>query len=264
MRPKSIEVPTNAHDEQHYRSIEYVRRSQDSREARNFKDRHESNPIPPSKTAFGRSMNSLYTHLADSSIELFTRLPDDSTWIKNGLVERQTSATHVPWQNRHMILTPNCIIFSKPGSDTAMDTIPLSNISLVGTVEGEEERSLNKTLNSRKSTPAIASQYKRRRKAAAILGSGSDLEAKGQRFTFEIVTKTEGRDRSYFCRVDTIQLCEEWVTSIERARAAVLGVTERRRRSAISWCQVPYSTCIWLLRAVATLRARTFRYPESR
>ena len=42
---------------------------------------------------------------------------------------------------------------------------------------------------------------------------------------FEIVTETDGRERRYFCRVDSAQECDGWISSIESARAlAVCGV----------------------------------------
>ncbi len=67
--------------------------------------------------------------------------------------------------------------------------------------------------------------------------SFSSAEITGQHFTFEIVTSTDGRDRSYFCRVDSAQASDDWVESIETSRSEhMLG--SLNRGTVLSRCQV--------------------------
>ncbi len=46
------------------------------------------------KSVFGKSL--LWNYHSDSNVDLFSKLPAESIWVKHGLVERQTSATRVP------------------------------------------------------------------------------------------------------------------------------------------------------------------------
>ena len=116
------------------RSIDKAAKPQDIREAfllRKLTDNYGSGKV----VGFGESIRDI----ANFNNNLFARLPSESDWIKSGSVERQTTATHVPWQHRVMILTSSHVIFSKSGSDTAVDQISLENITLIGAVEGEDE-----------------------------------------------------------------------------------------------------------------------------
>ena len=165
---------------------------------------------------FGESIRDI----ANFNNNLFARLPSESNWIKSGAVERQTTATHVPWQHRLMILTTNHVIFSKSGSDTAVDQISFDNITFVGAVEGEDEQRVTATLSKTRDTSANTLKNRRRN---AFGQTNDGLEGMGKHFMFEIITETEGRERSYFCRVDSAQECDDWISSIESARAMAVS-----------------------------------------
>ncbi len=227
---------------------------------------------PPTKTPFGRSSNWTF---GDSNVDLFSKLPPESSWIKHGLVERQTSATRVPWQTRVMILTSNHVLFSKPGSDTAVDKISLSNISFVGAryanISFEEDRQGNKSakirheltpVRSNGSITAITSMSSLisagRKRFGQSIGGGSEEMIKGQHFTFEIVTSMDGRDRSYFCRLDSVHASDAWVASIEHSRSEHM-LNGLARGTVLSRCQVLRATLMPFHRQITISYRPPFR-----
>ena len=216
------------------RSIDKAAKPQDIREAfllRSLTDNYGSGKV----MGFGESIRDI----ANFNNNLFARLPSESDWIKSGSVERQTTATHVPWQHRVMILTSSHIIFSKSGSDAAVDQISLENITLVGAVEGEDELLVTATLNKTRFAASANSFHKNRRRSALSLTSDS-FDAMGKHFMFEIVTETDGRERSYFCRVESAQECDGWISSIESARALAVSGAHFEQAHLFTRLQVAY------------------------
>ena len=213
------------------RSIDKAAKPQDIREAfllRKLTDNYGSGKV----VGFGESIRDI----ANFNNNLFARLPSESDWIKSGSVERQTTATHVPWQHRVMILTSSHVIFSKSGSDTAVDQISLENITLIGAVEGEDELHVTATLNKTKS----ASSLHKNRRRSALSQTSDSFDAMGKHFMFEIVTETDGRERRYFCRVDSAQECDGWISSIESARALAVSGAHFEQAHFFTRLQVPY------------------------
>ncbi len=68
------------------------------------------------------------------NFELFAKLPPESSWLRSGIVERQTSIADAVWQPRLIVLTNEAVLFSKPESDAVVDRLPLLNITFVGQV----------------------------------------------------------------------------------------------------------------------------------
>jgi hypothetical protein len=62
----------------------------------------------------------------------FGTIPSQETWLKSGIVERQTVSTDMRWLPRLMILTSDAIMFVKEGSDVILDHFPLKNIMFLG------------------------------------------------------------------------------------------------------------------------------------
>ena len=73
-------------------------------------------------------------HVEDFNFDLFTKLPPESEWLRNGTVERQTSIADAVWQPRVIVLTAEDVMFAKPDSDAVVDRLPLRNITFVGQV----------------------------------------------------------------------------------------------------------------------------------
>ncbi len=70
----------------------------------------------------------------DSDVELFSKLPPESEWLRSGMVERQTSMVDAVWQPRLIVLTATDVLFAKPDSDAIVDRLPLRSITFVGQV----------------------------------------------------------------------------------------------------------------------------------
>ena len=70
----------------------------------------------------------------DSSLELFAKLPPESSWLRSGIVERQTSIADAIWQPRLIVLTADSVLFAKPDSDSVVDRLALRSITFVGQV----------------------------------------------------------------------------------------------------------------------------------
>jgi hypothetical protein len=70
----------------------------------------------------------------DSNFELFAKLPPESTWLRSGIVERQTSIADAVWQPRLIVLTDDAVLFAKPDSDSVVDRLALRSITFVGQV----------------------------------------------------------------------------------------------------------------------------------
>jgi hypothetical protein len=180
---------------------------------------------------------------SNDSFHIFSKLPASRLWLKSGMVERQTSATDFVWQPRMMVLTAQDIIFAKPETDAIVDRLPLRNISFVGKVDRRQDESLEqntwssftkKKRRRKNSTTALFSPAAR--PTLAVDGKGGAAMRQGG-FALEIRTASEDRERSYFCRTDTLEAREAWLTHIlEAVRAASASTSEDS--SAVTRLQV--------------------------
>lgn len=82
-----------------------------------------------SSITFGRADSSMRKVLG-----AFGTIPTQETWLKSGIVERQTVSTDMLWLPRLMILTSDAIVFAKEGSEVVLDRFPLKNVTFVGKV----------------------------------------------------------------------------------------------------------------------------------
>ena len=146
------------------------------------------------------------------SHSLFSKLPPERTWIRHGLVERQTMSADVQWHPRLMILTAHDIIFARQNTDVIVDRLHLKDITFVSKVDRADEsmQSSGKKKKSRRSSVMFAATFKMDAMEEIYDGARDS-------FAFEIRTSVDDRLRSYFARVDSVEDCEAWVTDIKSA-----------------------------------------------
>ncbi len=150
--------------------------------------------------------------LRQDNHSLFSKLPPERTWIRHGLVERQTMSADVQWHPRLMILTAHDIYFARPNTDVIVDRLHLKDITFVSKVDRAEEslQSSAKKKKTRRTSVMFAATFK-------MDAMEEIYDGVRDSFAFEIRTSVGDRLRSYFARVDSIEDCEAWVTDIKSA-----------------------------------------------
>ncbi len=68
-------------------------------------------------------------------LSAFSKLPPQDTWLRSGVVERQTVSSDTLWLPRLMILTEDDIIFAKEDTDLVLDQLALKNVTFIGKVQ---------------------------------------------------------------------------------------------------------------------------------
>jgi hypothetical protein len=145
------------------------------------------------------------------NITLFLRLPPENTWIRHGLVERQTMSADVQWHPRMMILSSSDIMFARPNTDVIVDRLHLKDVTFVSKVDRAQDS--NDVTSKRKKRGSVVF-------SATFKVDAMDEIYDGTRdsFAFEIRTTLGDRQRSYFARVDSVEDCEAWVADIKSAQ----------------------------------------------
>ena len=80
------------------------------------------------------------TNDSHAGFNLFPKLPPESSWLRSGLVERQTSIADAVWQPRLIVLTSSDVVFAKLDSDAVVDRLLLRSITFVGQVRASAQR----------------------------------------------------------------------------------------------------------------------------
>ena len=140
------------------------------------------------------------------NLSLFSKLPPEHTWIRHGLVERQTMSADVQWHPRLMILTSTDIVFARPNTDLIVDRLHLKDVIVVNKVDSNES-----SKKKRRSSVMFAASFK--------VDAMEDIyDGARDSYAFEIRTSVGDRQRSYFARVDSAEDCEAWVADIKAAQ----------------------------------------------
>ena len=147
-----------------------------------------------------------------SNLSLFSRLPPQECWQRHGIVERQTVANDISWQQTLMVLTNKDILFARPETDIIVDRLRLKDVKFARRVDQgtllelkEKKKSKHKNMNVKFSTS---------------FQNGPVIEVQDgtkETFAFEIKAVLSGQERSYFARVLTSEQREGWVKEIEAA-----------------------------------------------
>ena len=144
------------------------------------------------------------------NISLFSRLPPEHTWIRHGLVERQTMSADVQWHPRMMILTSSDIVFSRPNTDVIVDRLHLKDVTFVGKVDRAQDSSDVTSKKKRRNSVMFAASFK-------VDAMEEIYDGARDSYAFEIRTTFGDRHRSYFARVDSVEDCDAWVSDIKIA-----------------------------------------------
>eukprot|EP00960_Hanusia_phi_P008808 253016-Hanusia_phi.AAC.1 len=64
----------------------------------------------------------------EASISEKLVLPEESLWIKQGMLEKKQVGATVTWNLRIAVLTKDALFFAKPGTRNILDEIPLDQI----------------------------------------------------------------------------------------------------------------------------------------
>ena len=159
-----------------------------------------------------------------SNFSLFSRLPPQEVWLRHGVVERQTVANDITWQQRLMVLTSKDILFTRPDTDIVVDRLPIKEIKFVGKVDQGKlpELAEKKKAKSKGTSVKFDQSFDQNFDRQAVAESQDGPKAT---FAFEIKALAWDRERSYFARVLTSELREAWVkdirSAIECTRSAV-------------------------------------------
>jgi hypothetical protein len=145
------------------------------------------------------------------NITLFSRLPPENTWIRHGLVERQTMSADVQWHPRMMILTSSDIVFARPNTDVIVDRLHLKDITFVSKVDRAQDSSDVTSKRKKRGSVMFSATFK-------VDAMDDIYDGSRDSFAFEIRTTFGDRQRSYFARVDSVEDCEAWVADIKSAQ----------------------------------------------
>jgi hypothetical protein len=136
---------------------------------------------------------------------LLTPAPKNESWIRHGIVERKTEYNDM-WRERQMMLTSTEVCFARPDSDVLVDCINLAEVVFVGKVDRAHD-------------PIADAVGKRTHQKASLISRIDSLEdLQGgfrETFAFEIKVVSGNAHRSYLARVDDLEECEAWITSIK-------------------------------------------------
>jgi hypothetical protein len=134
-----------------------------------------------------------------------------------------------------MVLTSEDLYFAKPDSDLVVDRLPLRCVSVISKVDRAQDALGEQAGQGRIGFSPSDRDFKRasRRKSSVKFSTTMKMDSMvdlqdGTRetFAFEIRASPEGAAhdanvRSYFSRVDTAELCDEWINDIKSAMKKV-------------------------------------------
>ena len=166
-----------------------------------------------------------------SGYTLFSKLPAKESWVRHGVVERQTVAADISWNPRLMVLTNSDIYFARPETNIVVDRIPIKEVVFIGEVDQGK-------------LPEPKERKSKNVRAVVKFSSAELQDGIKDTFAFEVKTSASGRERSYFSRVSTSDQREEWVKDIKAACAksnversgeiSALASAQRKLRSVMN------------------------------
>lgn len=101
------------------------------------RDRLPQHPVAFSpKSLGGNSLTIAFKRAASigTVLNAFSKLPPKESWLRSGIVERQTVSSDMVWLPRLMVLTDESLFFAKEGSDIILDRLSLQNVTFIGKV----------------------------------------------------------------------------------------------------------------------------------